>query len=368
MARKRTSSDSGISLDSLMDALTNVVAVLILVLILVQADVSQKVQKFIDDLTPATAEDIAKSQEKLEEMKRKQKVAESRLLDKPASPEDIAEEKRQIALLEKSLEENKELLADLDQVRVLAEKVRAERETENTKTVTIQKEIARIEGLLDTMPKVNPNTPTVVNIPNSRPIPEDAKKFYAMVVHGRVHMIDANTPIALFQRELERRKADFLHQVIKKKGQPDRYVYDGTKIVNHFKNFNWGNNRKQVVMLVEEPTNYFLWFVIRPDLGKGGTPLEELGKPGNEFAIAAGAIRKTFKSILLYRVHPNSFEAYLTARELTEKINIAAGWEINGSPEFRIPMPGLTVRRIKEPPPKIPDNKPKPPPVKPKLD
>ena len=37
--RRKSSSDEGVNLDSLMDALTNVVAVLILVLLLVQADV-----------------------------------------------------------------------------------------------------------------------------------------------------------------------------------------------------------------------------------------------------------------------------------------------------------------------------------------
>eukprot|EP01043_Picozoa_sp_COSAG02_P102812 COSAG02_NODE_38833_length_424_cov_0.898462_1_plen_38_part_10 len=38
MARNKNSDDEGMNLDSLMDALTNVVAVLILVLVLVQVD------------------------------------------------------------------------------------------------------------------------------------------------------------------------------------------------------------------------------------------------------------------------------------------------------------------------------------------
>ena len=41
-----------------MDALTNVVAVLILVLLLVQADVSNKVVEFLENLQPATPEQV----------------------------------------------------------------------------------------------------------------------------------------------------------------------------------------------------------------------------------------------------------------------------------------------------------------------
>lgn len=368
MARRRPSSDSGISLDSLMDALTNVVAVLILVLILVQADVSRKVQKFFDDLMPATPEEIAQSKALLAELEQKQRVAEARLDEKPATPEQLVEEKRQIALLEKSLEENKELLADLEQVRALETRVRAEREAETTKTVEIQKEIARIEGVLDAMPSVKPDTPAVVNIPNSRPIPEDANAYHGLVIGGRVHMIDTSAPIATIHREVERRKSDWLHERMKVKGKPDKYIYDGTKIVNFFKTYNWGNTRGQKFEIVPAPTASFLWLVVRPDLEKGGTPMEELGQPGNEFARAVGVMRQSSKSVLLYRVHPQAFEPYLAARELTEKLNVAAGWELSFAREFRIPIPDLTVRRLETPPEKPPGGPPKPPTIKPKLD
>lgn len=351
-----------------MDALTNVVAVLILVLILVQADVSQTVQRFIDDLLPATPEEVADSKKRIEDLKRKQIIADARLREKPASPEDIAEEKRQIALLEKSMGENKELLADIDQVRELAKKVRAEREAESAKTISIQKEIARLEGLLDTIAPVDPNAATVVNIPNSRPIPEDAKTYRAIVARNRLHIIDPHTPLEAFNREFERRKGVWLVRRVKKKGAPDVYVYDPTKIAAHFKNFNWGNTRGQKIEILTVPTGYYMLISIKPDLAKGGTPMEELAKPGGEFAKAVPVIRQSMKSVLLYSVNPDSFETYLAARELSEKANISAGWEISNAQEFRMGIPGLTVDRLQEPPPKPPDTGPKPPPVKPKLD
>lgn len=351
-----------------MDALTNVVAVLILVLILVQADVSRKVQQFLDDLQPATPGEVAQSKTFIGELERKQRLAEARLREKPATPEDIAEEKRQIALLEKSMEENKELLANIDQLRKLEKTVRTEREAENAKTTAIQKEIARLEGLLDTTPPVAGDRPTVVNIPNSRPIPDDAITYHAIVSRNRVHIIDSQSILSTFRREFERRKGDFLHERRKRKGQPDLFIYDPKKIGAHFRNFNWGNTRGQKVEIRVIPTATYMQLAITPDHAKGGTPLENLADPGGEFAKSVPLLRQSLRNVLLYRVHPNSFPTYLAARELTEKINIAAGWELNGSPDFRMGIPDLTVRRLEEPPQQPGGGPAKPPPLKPKLD
>ena len=352
-----------------MDALTNVVAVLILVLILVQADVSQKVQKFMDDLQPATPEEVAQSKKLIEELQRKQRVAEARLREKPATPEEIAEEKRQIALLEKSMEENKELLADLDKLRALEKTVRAEYDAENQQTSTVQKEIARLEGLLDTIPAPESDTPAVVNIPNSRPIPADAASFHAIVNGDRIHMIDTQAVLTTFRREFERKKGDWLHERIKRKVTADVFVYDPNKIAAHFRNFNWGNTRGQKIEIRVVPTGFYMQLVITPDLTKGGTSVDQLRQPGGEFAKGIQTIRQTRNSVLLYRVHPNAFETYLAARELSEIANVAAGWDINGSSSYSMGIPDLRVRRLQEPPPRPPGGAPPgPPALKPKLD
>ena len=48
-SRRKKTEEGGVNLDSLMDALTNVVAVLILILILLQVDVSNTVEKLLGD-------------------------------------------------------------------------------------------------------------------------------------------------------------------------------------------------------------------------------------------------------------------------------------------------------------------------------
>ena len=109
-----------------MDALTNVVAVLILVLILVQADATQKVAKFIENLQPATPEQVEESKKILEEIVKSKESIDEKLKQEAPTPEQIEEEKRSIALLEKSLETNDDLLANLEELKALEVKVRLE--------------------------------------------------------------------------------------------------------------------------------------------------------------------------------------------------------------------------------------------------
>lgn len=369
MARKRKSgNDGGINLDSLMDALTNVVAVLILVLVLVQADATQKVQKFLDDLKPATPEEIALSEKKLDTLKKKQQDLAIKMKEEPPSPELIEEEIRSLALLEKSLEESKVELADLNKLRDLEEKVRVERDKAQEVITTIQDEIAKLEAMLDQTPAIKPDTPTVVNIPNSRPIPNDANIYYGIAAKGRLHIIDPFTPMEVFEEEFRKNRQNWLIERIKVKGA-DRYIYDGQKIVKHFQNFDWKNQRGQKIEIRSSPTAARMELVIIPDLEKGGTATEDLAKQGSEFFNAAISLKQDFKSVLLFRVGTDSFDTYLEARALADKANIAAGWEISGMREFRVRLEDIEVKRLQQPtPPSLKPAPPGPPPLKPKLD
>ncbi|QTN33269.1 hypothetical protein HZ994_13420 [Akkermansiaceae bacterium] len=371
MARRRqTDSGGGINLDSLMDALTNVVAVLILVLILVQADVSQKVQQFLDDMIPATPEMIAAMKEQITLQREQEKKLEAAMKQDAPSPARIEEEKRQLALLEKSLEENKAALADLEKLREIEATVKAEREKESKITGTIQTEIARVEGLLDSIPAPAADTPTVVNIPNSRPIPDDATKYHAMAIKGRIHVIDPNAVMKVFTQEFSKRRNDWLHRRIKIKGKADRFIYDGQKIAAFFKDYDWGNFRGQKIEIIANPKSYRLQLSISPDLVNGGTPTDQLATPGSPYSKAAATILGDFRAVLLFQVATDSFDTYLEARRLADKANIAAGWEINGNTKFTMRIEEPEIHCLEPAPPAKPGqpSPPKPPPLKPKLD
>lgn len=369
MARRRkTGDDGGINLDSLMDALTNVVAVLILVLLLVSVDAGRKVQQFLDDLKPATPEEIVASKQRVEKLKEDREKILAKLKEDPPSPEQIEEEKRQISLLEKSLEDSKAALADIDKLRELEKKVREERDSEDETNTAIQTEISELEALLDQTPAIKPDTPTVVSIPNNRPIPSDANVYYAIATKERIHIIDPITPLEIFEKEFTENRQDWLLERIQQKGA-DRYIYDGRKIVKHFENFDWKNPRGQKTVIRSHPTSNRVEMLIIPDTEKGGTPTEELATKGSEFFNAAIKLKQDFKAVLMFRVNTDSFSTYLEARALADRANIAAGWEIHGGREYRIRLTDFEVKRLEEPEPR-PDTPrpPGPPPVKPKLD
>lgn len=355
-------------MDSLMDALTNVVAVLILVLILVQADVTQKVEQFLDNLKPATPEEVQESKEQLAEIQEKLKLKQDLLQQEPPTPAVIEEEKRALALLEEKMQDNRELLADLEELRVLEQKLRIERDLEQGKTTKIEEEIARLEALLDATPE-KVAKPDIVTIPSSRPIPVTAKIYYAIVQKGRVHLIDPFTPIDLFEDEFRQEKRHWLLEKIKRQGA-DRYIYDGRKIEAHFKDFDFKNRRNQKVNLVSPPTSTRMRIFITPNLGSGGTSTEELDDPNSQFAASVKALARVRGAVLIFWVHPDSFPTYLKARPLADAVNLPSGWEIRGDQKYQIFLGDVEIKRLKEPTPRPanPNQPPKPPRLGPKLD
>ncbi len=351
-----------------MDALTNVVAVLILVLILVQADVTQKVAKFLEDLEPATPEQVEQNKKILEEIVKKKESVDDKLKQDAPTPEQIEEEKRRIALLEKKLIDDNQLLADLKELKILETKVRKERDTENEATVAIQKEIAELEAQLDQTPVLEAPPPAEVTIPNSRPIPPKAVVYHALAVKDRIHMIDPNAPLELFEDEFKKHKRDWLVERIKRQGL-DRLVYDQEKITQHFKNFDFKNTMGQKVEVVAYPTSTRLFITITPDLENGGTPIDALEKPGSGYSSAAASLKNNRDAVVLFHVNPDSFNAYLKGRSLLDKAGIPAGWEVFGGHTWRLMIEDVEVNRLEEPPP--PPDKPapkRPPSIGPKLD
>ncbi len=346
--RRRNRSEGGVSLDSLMDAMTNVVAVLILVLILVQADVSQTVQRFIDDLKPATPEEVEQARQRVAvlEDKRENRL---RILEEAApDPRRIEEEKRRLALLEKELGDNRKLLAERDEVLKLERRLRQERDTEKTETDKLQEQIAKLEAMLDATP-VKQTKPDIVTIPASRPIPEDAKIYYAYAFGGRVHLIDPFTPLDLFDREFRREKNDWEVQRIKRPGA-DVYRYGAGRIMNHFKGFDWGNRRGQKVELISQPHWGHLRIRITPNAASGGTTTDELRQPGSPFHQAVKSLARVRDAVLMFRVHPDSFDTYLAARPLADAVNLPAGWEVWFGRHHEYAIPDLNIKPTAPPP------------------
>ena len=370
MARNKNSDDEGMNLDSLMDALTNVVAVLILVLVLVQVDVSQKVSEFLDNLKPATAEDIAQNEALLKRSENDKAKLLKMLEDAAPRPEEIQREQTDLAILEKDAKLREDLLIALDELKKMEVKSRAARNVEQKKTETQQRRIAELEAQLDQTPMPVPPPATVVSIPNSRSIPKNAQIYYAIVHKDRVHFIDPFTPTDKYIQAAKKNRKDWVLKRVKQKGR-DKYIHDQRKIVAYFKENPLTNQRGQKILVPGHPYGTALYVDIKPDLAAGGTTIDQLSQKRSQFENIMRKLSSNRRAVVMFRVHPNGFDTYLAARKVAERQRVAAGWEINGWGQYRFYIRDIEVNALKTRPPADPNAKPKPPSpprIGPKLD
>lgn len=354
MAAKKSSDEgAALNLDSLMDALTNVVAVLILALLLVNLNVTQKLVELTEALEPVTPEELEQTKKELEETE-KEIVEAEKMSEQVVTPANIQQETRNIALLQKQLQEakkkNEEMLRAVEDLKALEAKLREERDAEKKKTLALQEEIKRLELLLDTTPRLEPIPPTVVTIPDSRPVPENARQYFAMVRGDRVHLIDPFTPAETAEKEAKNRRKELNGERADRPGG-DVMVYDQQATLKMLSAFDFKPPEGQTFKVISIPHLKYLDLEITPDLQKGGTSLEDLSKPRNAFVDRLKKIAFDRKGVLIFLVAPDGYATYLKARELADQNRVPAGWEIDGSPSRRVRLETVEVRPTATPPP-----------------
>lgn len=185
MARKKQDSNE-LNLDSLMDAVTNVVGVLMIVFVMMAINTAKMVQKILTDLPPVTEE---QHQQMVQQMKD--------LPPPPADPEKLEEQKKKAQQdLKKVVEELKTIdtsevaaqieFMDLDSFRKKLEEAKKEREKEKTEVDKLIAELERLKALLDETPVYQPPPPTYVRLPNPRPYPEKPNETRILVARQGV--------------------------------------------------------------------------------------------------------------------------------------------------------------------------------------
>jgi hypothetical protein len=367
MARHPKSSDEpAVNLDSLMDALTNVVAVLILVLILLQADVGKAVERLLGNLKPATPEQIEQAKNQLAHLTRERDAAKALLNAKAPDPKQLDAARAQLALLETSLKEQNIRLLEVETLSKLQAKHQKELDVENQKTNKLLEEIRKLEALLDSTPVPQARKPDIVRIPNSRPIPDGANLYYAYVLGNRVHLVDPVTARKMVMDEFEKIRSKTLRETIKVKGGKDRKIYDQEKIVQHFSTLDLNTRGQKITVLPNRPWTR-LPMRIGLDTKNGGVPLAEMEQPNSGWHRICNLVRSFPRSVLIFRVRPDGFATYLKAREIADRFNIPCGWEITGNVSHSETLDGFEVNRLEQPKPQ--PNKPTgPPPPKRGLD
>lgn len=366
MARKKSNDSEAVSMDSLMDALTNVVAVLIVILILLQVDVTNTVQKLLDDLKPATPEQIAAAQQQkaqvLEQIKKQQE-----LLKAPEpTPQQLGKIEADLSLLEDSLKKHDAGLMELTKLKQQVESQKTTEAEERKKTETILAEINRLKALLDQTPVPKAPQPTVVKIPNSRDIPETAEILYCYIAGDQAHFVDPAEAKKMVMAEFKSNERQLLREIRKIPKKADIKIYDQEKTVQFFAQRNLKVRNQSISVPYNKPwtrLNYRISF----DPKKGDASLADMEQERGRFHKICDRVRSSPRNVLIFKVNPNGFATYIKAREIADSMNVSCGWEVDGNTAYQAPLE-FDVNRLEEPPPPKPGAQPAKPAPKRKLD
>lgn len=329
---RRGGRDLGISLDSLLDAMFNVVGILVLVLILAQLSVSgavDRLQAQVEDLPDIDPEAIELAEQRAEELR--ELIA--KLSDEAEVATDQMEQDRitltrleaQIDRLEEMVAIDPELTAERERVEELLEELREQREQVNSQVADASDELQRLRAQLADLPEREEPAPEVVTLPNPREAPEGWEPEYVLVTDNRVYVYHMET-----MRERMRRALQSVREV------PETDEYTGGRHREAFE-------RRMELRPIEYgdfTTEYsivgrydnIVRFHFDPD-EEAGTDIDDLADPGSNFFRAVRAAYNQ-RNYLVFRVTPDSFEAYLRAREVVDQQGVPAGWEIV-SPNYR---------------------------------
>ena len=347
-SRRRKRDEEGGSLDSLMDALTNVVAVLILILILLQADVRQAVEKIVESLKPVSVEQLQQARQKQQEMEKTIAAREKQRQAPAPTPAEIAKLKADLALLEKASARDEKLLIELKKLQQTAEQTGQKAKAEKAKTDAVLAEIARLEALLDQTPRPAVKRPTVVRLPNSREIPKNAAIYYCYITGNQAHLVDPGATRETLMEAFDREARNLIRERVKVKGARDRVIYDQEKTVAFFASKNWNVRNQTITVPFNRPWTR-LNFRIEFDPAKGDASLDDMNQPDGRFHRMMKLVRSYRNGVLMFRVRPDGFETYLKAREIADEMRMPCGWEIDGNNAYAEPLE-FEVNRLEEPP------------------
>jgi hypothetical protein len=377
--RRKVVEEDTSSLDSLMDALTNVVAVLIFVLLLVNCEVSQKVVQMMEDLVPASPEEIQKLKDMLKQLEiDKKKLEELKKLPPPPKV-DLDSINQKISAL-KALIQNKKSAIDMNnkniaELQKLHDEKLAARDAEQVKANAMMEEIASLEAMLDTTPVAKDIPATEITIPATRPIPEGAKVHYAYITGDRAYFVDLPKymeEVAEIVDKLKDDKGNHIATGEKSEEEEDEKLSAAERRAKREKEKDDAKKEKPVVFdrdkvlpVLNEKLKKIMppgllggvqaaphWAHASINIGfdkNGGTPVEALSQPTNGFASDISKLRPP-NDVLMFVVDSPSMYAYALAREIAEKKGIPIGWSIALPNECvsRTDIPNMAINKTGE--------------------
>lgn len=359
---RRHKKDSGASLDSLLDTLTNVVGILVILLSVTQLGVGEAVQRIAqsDDVRPEVYEQALAEREKL--MLQRIEL-EKRLAVYAPQEGEIAD--LDLRLLKKKIEDLEASLAvltegkderDLEMLELLNRQKEAQRRLDEQKKEAEKSEnelssaqelLAKLKSKLADAPAGGYPASTIITLPNPRSAPEGAQPVPVLCREGRVYFVDN---VNLQQAALK--KIETIGKRRKLIFNPDLGVDKDILIGEFHRGAALGDDNIELKLTAAGRTPKL---VFQRKKGAGETA-EDLrsGRSAFEKRIRRLDGRRYYAKFLVW---PDSFEVYIEARKLCSDRDLLAGWKAQTSqPEY---SENLATDLVRFGPKPIP--KPKPP-------
>ena len=374
-ARPRTDDDDdGGGLDSLLDTMTNVVGILVMVLIATQLGVKDAVDRISDSdmVDPAKLEE---TQEKLKLTLEKRDSLENQLKDlKPAdektiqvqladlrrrreqTQQQIAQEKQNANKFATKIKEDEKKAAEAKKKIQQIADTKAKREQLQKNLKTSLEEEARLKALLDDTPTQRAPPPKIVTLPDPRPAPEGAKPVYFLCAQNKIYPIPADDLRTIIRKQAE--------GWVKSQGLADKPVVGPNKerflktLNSQLQNLGKSRAFKDLPVDVEiYASGIYPRLRFKPREKAGFTEREVKGTKFQKGLLGAVDWRKYYARFI---VLPDSYDVYLTTREVVQRKEILAGWEPQSDAwQYTTHLGGSVLFGVRPPPPK-PDPNAKP--------
>ena len=349
MARRNNNSTEGANLDSLMDTLTNVVAILVFILIMVQINTSRSVKKMLDDLPAVSEDQLAKKA--AEATAAREALAKLQKDLKDANPASVEKEIRTTDSEFLALQSQKTKTEAALMAKGAVEKEWAKREAELAKKkAEMDQLLAKRDALLASLQGVSNQKPAeakIVRIPNARPLPEAAKKQIFLTANQRIYSVDEDEVLKMAMQEIRAAQGNLRPERVQRGGKSEP-VYDQNKLNALFTTRRLYTREFDITLPLNPPwTRMALRLTPRANQGE---PVEKFSQFNSQFQSTLREMRSKPNSVAWFLVMPDSFDAYLQARQLADAAGLPAGWQIVGEAAHRITLKEIEVKNLQAPP------------------
>jgi len=310
---KRKKKDAGGSLDSLLDTITTVVGILIILLIVVQLGADSAVKRIVEEKKEEDSKELMEmAMKQFDDQKRALlKEKEELQLKQAAQNEEQKKLIQDIAQLEKKIiAKKKEMPATPSKLQNLRQK--KNKLQNDMKSVEVK--VKKVKGLLAKAPKASGQTLSKeVSLPDPKPAITGSTPYRFLCRNGKIFPLDDDG--------LKKKVSSTLTKAGIKPNKDSEY--DAKKFLGVVNGNKLGT--KFFSLLAREDKDKVIRFSVDKK-DQNGENESQVIKSGSQYTKILSGLDPR-KNYLLFEVFPDSFEVYLSARNLANERQFPGGWK-----------------------------------------